>query len=115
MSSAITAPLAAAYTVLDTLGRGRDVRRPTARLVWGGCVVVGAVTALASVRPVPLIVLAQVVNGLVLPIVAVVLLVAMNDRRRLGDHVNTWRGNVAGGIVALLCTVLGLRAVWLAL
>ncbi len=115
VSSAITAPLAAAYTVLDTLGRGRDVQRPTARLVWGGCVVVGAVTALASVRPVPLIVLAQVVNGLVLPIVAVVLLVAMNDRSRLGSHVNTWRGNVAGGVVALLCAVLGLRAVWLAL
>ncbi len=115
ISSAITAPLAAAYTLLDALGRGREVRSPIARTVWLTCMVVGAVAALASVRPVPLIFVAQVVNGLVLPIVAVVLLVAMNDRQRLGPHVNSWRGNVAGGVVTLLCAVLGIRAVLLAL
>jgi manganese transport protein len=115
VSSAVTAPLAAAYTVLDTLGRGRDVRRPVARVVWLGCIVFGALVALTSVRPVPLILLAQVVNGLVLPIVAAVLLLAMNDRARLGNQVNSWRGNVAGIIVLVLCTVLGARAVILAL
>ncbi len=65
-------------------------------------------------RPVPLIFVAQLVNGLVLPIVAVVLLIAMNDRRRLGDHVNGWRGNILGTAVALLCVVLGIRAIVLA-
>lgn len=115
ISSAITAPLAAAYTVLDATGRGRDTRSPTARVVWLGCVAVGGVTALTSVRPVPLIVVAQVVNGLILPIVAVVLLIAMNDRVRLGVHVNGWRGNLIGGAVTALCLALGLRAVLLAL
>lgn len=115
VSSAITAPLAAAYTVLDALGRNRDTRQPLARVVWVGCVAVGAAAALLSVRPVPLILVAQVVNGLVLPIVALVLLIAMNDRRRLGSHVNTWRGNVVGGLVVALCAVLGARAVILAL
>jgi manganese transport protein len=115
VSSAITAPLAAAYTVLDTTRQGRNTRTPLARAVWAGCVVLGGVTAVTSVRPVPLIFFAQVVNGLVLPIVAIVLLVAMNDRNRLGEHVNTWRGNLVGGIVTLLCLVLGLRAVVLAL
>jgi manganese transport protein len=66
-------------------------------------------------RPVPLIFLAQIVNGLVLPIVAVVLLIAMNDRRRLGDHVNSWRGNIVGVAVVVLCTGLGLRSIILAL
>jgi Mn2+/Fe2+ NRAMP family transporter len=115
VSSAITAPLAAAYTVLDVLGRGRDIRQPLARVVWGGCVGFGALVALGSVRPVPLILLAQIVNGLVLPLVAMVLLVAMNDRARLGMHVNTWKGNLAGTIVVILCTVIGLRAIILAL
>ncbi|MDH3456164.1 MAG: Nramp family divalent metal transporter [Gemmatimonadota bacterium] len=115
VSSAITAPLAAAYTVLDTLGRDRNTRRPLARVVWIGCVGIGSAAALLSVRPVPLILVAQVVNGLVLPIVALVLLVAMNDRRRLGRHVNTWRGNVLGGLVVALCGVLGTRAILLAL
>jgi manganese transport protein len=115
ISSAITAPLAAAYTVLDALGRNRDVRTHTARWVWASCIAIGGVAAWASLRPVPLIVFAQVVNGLLLPIIALVLLVAMNDRRRLGTHVNGWRGNLAGGIVTLLCAVLGLRAIFLAL
>jgi Mn2+/Fe2+ NRAMP family transporter len=115
ISSAITAPLAAAYTILDATGRGRDTRSATARIVWMGCIAVGGITALTSMRPVPLIVVAQVVNGLILPIVALVLLVAMNDRGRLGIHVNGWRGNLMGGAVALLCLVLGTRAVLLAL
>jgi Mn2+/Fe2+ NRAMP family transporter len=114
ISSAITAPLAAAYTVLDVAGSSRDVRSPIARVVWAACVAIGGITAFTSVRPVPLIFLAQVVNGLILPIVAVVLVVAMNDRARLGSHVNTWRGNLAGGAVTLLCVVLGVRAVLLA-
>jgi Mn2+/Fe2+ NRAMP family transporter len=45
VSSAITAPLAAAYTVLDVLGRGRDVRAPLPRWVWFGCVAFGALAA----------------------------------------------------------------------
>lgn len=115
LSSAITAPLAAAYTVLGVLDRGRDTRQPAARATWIGCIAVGAMAALSGLRPVPLIVFAQLVNGLLLPIVAMVLLLAMNDRRRLGEHVNGWRGNVAGGLVVLLCVVLGVRAMALAI
>ncbi len=114
VSSAITAPLAAAYTVLDAAGRGRNVRSGTARLVSLGCLAVGALVALLGVRPVPLIFFAQVVNGLVLPMVAFVLVLAMNDRKRLGANVNGWKGNLAGAIVVLLSTVLGIRAVVLA-
>jgi manganese transport protein len=114
ISSAVTAPLAAAYTLLDALGRKRDVTSPLARSVWAGCLFIGAGAALIGFRPVPLIFVAQLVNGLVLPIVAVVLLIAMNDRKRLGDHVNGWRGNIIGTVVALLCVVLGIRAIVLA-
>ena len=114
VSSAITAPLAAAYTVLDALGRGRDMRSAVARVTSLGCIAVGGFVAVLGLRPVPLIFVAQVVNGLVLPIVALVLVIAMNDRKRLGRHVNRWTGNVAGVTVVLLSAVLGIRAVVLA-
>jgi len=114
ISSAITAPLAGAYTMLDVLGRDRNVKTVPARSVWAGCLLIGGFVALIGSRPVPLIFLAQIVNGLVLPIVAVVLLVAMNDRRRLRSEVNGWLGNVVGGTVVVLCAVLGLRAILLA-
>jgi Mn2+/Fe2+ NRAMP family transporter len=115
VSSAVTAPLAAAYVLLDTLGLGRNVRTPLARAVWIGCILVGSITALVGTRPVLLIFVAQIVNGLILPIVAIVLLIALNDRQRLGDHVNGWWGNLVGGVVVLLCAVLGLRSIILAL
>lgn len=114
ISSAITAPLAAAYTLLDVLGRDRTVKSRPARAVGLACLVIGGAMALWGARPVALIFVAQIVNGLILPIVAVVLLVAMNDRRRLGDATNGWSGNLAGGLVVLLCAVLGIRAVVLA-
>jgi len=114
ISSATTAPLAAAYTLLDALGRGRNITSPLARTVWAGCLFVGAGAALIGLRPVPLIFVAQLVNGLILPVVAIVLLLAMNDRKRLGEHVNGWLGNVVGTAVALLCIVLGFRAIVLA-
>jgi manganese transport protein len=115
ISSAVTAPLAAAYVLLDTMGLERNVRTPAARAVWIGCILIGSITALAGTRPVLLIFVAQIVNGLILPIVALVLLIAMNDRKRLGDHVNGWRGNLIGGAVVLLCVVLGVRSIILAL
>jgi Mn2+/Fe2+ NRAMP family transporter len=71
---------------------------------------VGVLVALLGTRPVPLILLAQVLNGLVLPVVAVVLLVAMNDRRRLAGQVNRWWANLLGVTVVGLCLVLGVRA-----
>lgn len=111
ISSAITAPLAAAYATIDVMGRPRDVRSIPARAVWGGTIAIGAVVALIGFRPVPLIVFAQVINGLILPLVAAVLLIAMNDRARLGSQVNTWKGNVTGVIVVLLCIGLGLRSI----
>ena len=114
LTSAVTAPLAAAYVVLDTLGRGRETRSPLARVVWLGCILIGGVTAVLGTRPVALIFIAQIVNGLVLPIVAVVLLIAMNDRGRLGNQINGWRGNLIGAAVVLLCAVLGIRSIMLA-
>jgi Mn2+/Fe2+ NRAMP family transporter len=111
LSSAITAPLAAAYATLDVMRAGRDVRTPTARAVLGSTMLIGAIIALLGTRPVPLILLAQVMNGFVLPIIALALLLAMNDRRRLGDDVNGWRANVFGGAVVLLSAALGVRAI----
>jgi manganese transport protein len=109
LSSAITAPLAAAYALQDVRGKGRNVRVPAARGVIVGTLVVGVLVTALGTRPVALILIAQVLNGLILPIVAFVLLLAMNDRRRLGNHVNGWRANLAGTLVVLLCLALGVR------
>ena len=115
LTSAITAPLAAAYATAGALGWPRDLRDPRLRWVWMLVLAAGIVFAGLGVRPVPAILFAQVANGVLLPAIAVFLLLAANDRRWLGDRVNGAFANVAGGVIVLVALGLGLRALWSAL
>ena len=63
-----------------------------------------------GVKPIPVIILAQAFNGLVLPLIAVFLWLTMNDLALLGkDGVNTKVQNLVMGAVVLVCVALGLR------
>ena len=65
----------------------------------------------ADVRPIPVIILAQAFNGLLLPLIAVFLWVTVNDRALLGgEAVNSRLQNGVMGAVVLVCVGLGLRA-----
>jgi Mn2+/Fe2+ NRAMP family transporter len=112
ISSAITAPLAAAYILSGLLRKTPDLTGPVARLATLGCVLVGAALVTTGVRPVQLIVLAQAANGLILPVVAAALVLLLNDRSRLGGQVNGWLGNALGAFVVAICLFLAAR-IWL--
>lgn len=115
MTSAITAPLAAAYATAGVLGWERDLRSPGMRLVLGSVIVVGLVLAALATKPVTAILFAQAANGVLLPIVAVFLLVVMNRRSLLGDHTNGWVANALGGSVVLVAALLGGVQLWTAI
>jgi Mn2+/Fe2+ NRAMP family transporter len=113
-TSAITAPLAAALASRSLLGGSdRDRWSPLSwrfRLVWLGVLAAGMACGIADVRPVPVIILAQAFNGLLLPFVAVFLWVAMNDRDLLGeDGINNGWQNLLMGAVVVVSVGLGLR------
>jgi manganese transport protein len=124
LSSAITAPLAAAVTARGLLARGdgeggstpqarwRD-RSWRFRLVWLLVLLTGAGFALADVRPIPAIILAQALNGLLLPFVAVFLLLVVNDVRLMGgEGRNGPLSNAVMGVVVLTTVALGGLNVW---
>jgi Mn2+/Fe2+ NRAMP family transporter len=113
-TSAITAPLAAALAARSLFGGAGEARwAPNSvrfRGVWLVVLVAGLAFGIADVRPVPVIILAQAFNGLLLPLVAVFLWLAMNDRQFLGDDgANSSFQNVVMGAVVLACIALGLR------
>lgn len=110
MTSAITAPMAAAYAVAGALGWPRDLSDRRLRLVWGAVIATGVLVALTGVQPVAAILTAQAANGLLLPIIAGFLVFVMNDRTVLGSHVNRPGSNLAGALVVLVTLVLGGRA-----
>jgi len=106
-SSAITAPWAAAFAAESVLP---GLRRHRA-WVWGGVLAVGVAFGLADVRPIPMILLAQMLNGLLLPLVTTFLLWTLNARDLLGDRVNGPRANAAGGVVWAVSLLLGTSGV----
>lgn len=108
LTSAITAPLAAAYVCTGLVRGPPGLNTTLARGVMLACIGIGAVLALTGFRPVPLILFAQAANGAILPLIALTLIVALNDRR-LGALANSWRSNAAGVVVVLLCAVLAVR------
>ena len=113
-TSAITAPLAAAITVRTLIGgaerREWSERSPRFCAVWLGVLLFGVGFGIAGVQPIPVIILAQAFNGLVLPLAAAFLWLTMNDRRLLGDHgVNTFGQNLLMGVIVVACVALGLR------
>jgi len=113
-TSAITAPLAAAITARSVLGEDDDPRWMEGslryRAVWLGVLATGMAFGIADVRPIPVIILAQTFNGFLLPLIAVFLWLAMNDRDLLGDKgVNSLPQNLVMGVVVLTCLALGLR------
>jgi manganese transport protein len=113
-TSAITAPLAAAITARTLIGGpdGRAWSEGSARYrsVWLGVLLFGVIFGTTGVQPIPVIILAQAFNGLVLPLIAVFLWLTMNDLELLGeDGVNTAAQNLIMGAVVLACVALGLR------
>jgi Mn2+/Fe2+ NRAMP family transporter len=112
-SSAITAPLAAAITakgLFETENRERwNEKSYRYRAVWLLVLATGVFFGLVDVRPIPAIILAQALNGVLLPFVAVFLLVVVNDRTLMGDHgVNRRHQNVLMSLIVAVTIVLGL-------
>lgn len=111
ISSAITAPMAAAYATAGIMGWKRDLRSARFRMVWMFILLAGVTFSMLGFKPVEAILFAQVANGILLPVIAVYLLVVMNSRKIMGDNVNTLLSNILGGIVVLTATGLGIRSI----
>ncbi len=111
LTSTVTAPLAAAFATQGALGWEQNIRSWKFRAVWVSVLIVGSVLAAWGGSPVQLIVFAQALNGVLLPIVAIFLLVVMNRNDVLRGHTNGILANVLGGIVTLFVTALGIYTV----
>lgn len=116
LSSAVTAPLAAALTARGLFGERWAAGTWRYRAVWGGVLLTGLAFGLSGVRPTPAIVLAQALNGVLLPLVAVFLLLAVNDRGLVGRRgLNGAFSNTAMAAVTVVALTLGLTQIGRAL
>jgi len=110
ISSAITAPLAAAFAAKGILGWDIDLKHPKFKAVWIIILIIGVLFSMLSFSPVSIIHFAQVANGILLPLVAIFLMYVVNQKKILGDYVNTTIQNILGSLVVLVALLVGFRS-----
>src|SRR6185436_16596816 len=121
MLAAGVLPLATAYSISEALGFEKGVSRsfreaPIFIGVFTFLIAVGA--AIAVIPELPLIrvlLVTQVINGLLLPIILFAILKLVNDRDLMGTHVNGPLYNIAAWLTAIIVTILSLLYILVAL
>lgn len=111
LTSAITAPLAAGYTLAGVFPKAahRSSTATAISVAIAGCLLAGVF----GKSPQATIVIAQAANGLLLPLVAIFLLVVMNRRDLLGNLCNGLLLNIVGVFVVIAACGLGMKSLWM--
>ncbi len=112
ISSSITAPLAAAITAQSVYQQSTKNWSPQSlyfRLVWGIVLGIGLLFSLLDIKPIPAIIIAQAINGALLPIIAIFSLSIVNDIRLFPDgYTNSFIFNLLMLVVVSVACFLGL-------
>ena len=92
ITSALTAPLAAAFASSGILGWGEDMKKTRFKVFWIVVLVFGIIaTCTLGASPTEIILFAQAANALLLPITGILLLIVANDSSIMKNHKNsTW-------------------------
>lgn len=107
VTSAITAPLAAAYVAKSCFGWKAGLQDYRFRSVWIIILTLGVLAMSSGIKPIEIIKFAQIANGILLPFTAIFLLWAVNRPALMGRHRNKAMQNVVGVIIIALTVVLG--------
>ena len=111
ISSAITAPLAAAHAAKGILGWEEGVKTRKFKAVWMGILLIGVFFSMFGTSPIKIIQFAQVANGVLLPLVAVFLVYITNKESLLGAYSNTKLQNMLGIAVVVITLFIGFRSI----
>lgn len=107
-SSAITAPLSAAYAVNGVLGWGKTLKDLKFKIVWIIVLVAGCLMAvLLGKSPTELILVAQAANAILLPIMAFFVMYVAN-----GKGLGKWRNHAFSNICGVIFICITLFMCW---
>ncbi|NBC65006.1 MAG: divalent metal cation transporter [Bacteroidetes bacterium] len=114
ISSTLTAALAASITAQSLLSKpeskqiwGQQTLR--FRSVWAIVLLIGIFFGLLNLQPVPVIILAQALNGIILPVIAVILFLMINNTAIISkEYQNRNVYNIVTAVVVYLTVLIGL-------
>lgn len=110
LSSAIATPMGASYTLAGLLGWEYDNSDKRFLYTNLSIVVIGSIVSATGIDSMTIILLAQALNGIILPVIAIYLVYVTASNKILGEHKNNTVQNLLGAAVALVTVVLGLSS-----
>tara|TARA_R110000796_G_scaffold47977_7_gene115178 strand:- start:47200 stop:48393 length:1194 start_codon:yes stop_codon:yes gene_type:complete len=111
ITSAITAPLAAAYVASSCFGWGTTMNNLGFKMVWMIILLLGVLFMSVGIKPLEIIKFAQITNGMLLPIIAIFLLWIVNRQTVMLEYQNTKFQNILGIIIIILSIILGAKSI----
>jgi Mn2+/Fe2+ NRAMP family transporter len=114
MMGAVVVPLSTAYAIIESLGwesgLGRRIKEaPLFIGVYTAVIVIAAVIILTPTFPLlTIILISQVINGILLPVILVLMLLLINKRRPMGNYRNSRAYNVIAWTTVLVVATLSL-------
>ena len=112
VTSAITAPLAAAYVASSCFGWNAGMKDLKFRIVWMIILGLGIFFLSFGIKPIEIIKFAQVANGILLPVIAIFLLWIVNKSSVMGKYRNTKMQNILGLVIIVLAVILGVKSIF---
>lgn len=112
-SSAITAPLVSAITARSLFDKHDNKKWKTKglyfRLIYTSILLFGLTLGLANIEPIPAIILAQALNGFILPLISIFLIYVVNDPLLMGkENTNAWLLNIFMAFVIGITLIIGI-------
>jgi manganese transport protein len=111
LTSAITAPLAAAYVACGCLGWSTDNQSQKFKRIWRVVLIVGVLLSATGIKPLTVIQFAQVANGTLIFIIAGLVLWLVNKSELMKQAVNSRWQNILGGLVFLVTLLVGFKGI----
>jgi Mn2+/Fe2+ NRAMP family transporter len=112
VTSSITAPLAAAYVANSCFGWNATLKDWKFRVVWLAILIIGVGSLSFNIKPIQVIQFAQIANGMLLPVIAILLLWMVNKKDVMEKYKNTLIQNVIGFLIVGLSIFLGLKSIF---
>lgn len=111
VTSAITASLAAAFVASSCFGWSGGMQDKRFKMVWSFILFCGVFFLSFDIKPIQVIQFAQMANGILLPIMAILLLWIVNRKSVMGSYRNTTAQNAIGVGIVGFTIFLGLKSI----
>lgn len=111
-SSALASPMGAAATIGSFFRWKGGIANKKFKIVFTIIIVIGITTSLLGFESLEIIMLAQALNGMILPIISILMLIIVNKKSLLKNHTNGLLLNIIGFIVVAIVTALGFYSMY---